>query len=115
MWDVKVGDKVCCIKTYNGRQEIVRPVVGHVYTIREVVIADICKEVCFKLIEIPDQSGISYITAEPITVVWYKNWFRPVNNIDKGMETLRGILKDPNQKIKGFEQAKNRKKAKVRS
>lgn len=113
MWNVKVGDKVCCIQTSLTKQAIVRPQVGHVYTVREIL-ETVDFEIGFRFQEIPDQTAMGD-RGLFIDVVWNKTWFRPVNNIDKGMETLRGILKDPNQKIKGFEQAKNRKKAKVRT
>jgi hypothetical protein len=110
MWDAKVGMKVVSVQTYMGRRaDLKRPVIGQVYTIRDIAESPL-NEILLLLEEIPDQDGISQTSGRPCNVAWPKDWFRPLNNIDKGMEVLRSILVNPQAKITGFEQKKIRRK-----
>jgi hypothetical protein len=47
------------------------------------------------------------------TVSWPLSWFRPLNNIEKGMETLRWALNNPNNKVDAHEQEKVKRKVKA--
>lgn len=107
----QVGQKVVCVKT--GRDEpkglrvieaYIKPVVGKIYTVREVVVGEIKSTVCILLEEIPDQR-VSFTFNGEINrgnILFEASGFRPIveRGTEKGMSILRNLLNKQNQPVR---------------
>lgn len=102
----KVGDKVVC--TYdmtNNRiakifieNGVTIPSLDQVYTIRTIHRAPLDGVPCFRFSEIVNPHIQTILENEEPS--WDYQFFKPLVSEPKGMETLRGILKNPQSVIK---------------
>lgn len=117
MWDAKVGQKVVCIRGISTTHPIVPAIVGQIYTILRIETCELeagGETLGFQFEELPlEQLMFSRKYNKYCPISWPKDWFRPLNSIEKGMEVLRGITLNPKAKVSGFEQPKVKRKVKA--
>lgn len=99
MWDAKPGDKVICILDYPPLHNLIYPIKGNIYTLREVGVAyggevdgflPACRlqEIINTEVIVRKGSGI-----EEMGEIWFRNSaFRPVN---KNYSIFEELLKHP--------------------
>lgn len=111
MNNFRVGQKVVCIEMdrlyphgVEPVDEPIQPVVGTIYTVRQVLLGKIGEVPCIKVDEIPDHRIQVLVNGELLIgdVVFDAAGFRPVveRGTDAGMSILREILNKADQPVR---------------
>jgi hypothetical protein len=106
---VRPGVKVVCVdnKPSGGVGDEVYPIKGQTYTIRSL-----CGPSPKHLLLVEIINPVRHYREGILEKAFWYTRFKPLVE-QKGMETLRAILKNPSDKIKGFEQKKVKRKEHV--
>ena len=102
-----VGQKVVCIASDGGMEgfEVLstydQPIVGKIYTIRDVKIGAIQNRVGLKFVEINDQRVFvrNGIVSGSVSILWEPTNFRPLNQRPTDISIFKAMLTPKNEQV----------------